>query len=209
LEDREFKESFLGEEWWYMEGIDNYKITYQEAIEKNIYKSPEKHGFDLIKPTVRQFLQQLGTEALRDNLHENVHVNALFSRYKESKPPKGNSYDYYHTNCCDCGKSFSGHKRQFICNDCHDTHNWYPNWIISDTRFPNELQAIKDRGGITIRINRTFTKEFDTPISKNCMTHESEIALLDSSFDYEIDNSGTIEDLIGKVREILIKEGII
>jgi len=33
------------------------------------------------------------------------------------------------------------------------------NWIITDVRFPNEAKAVKDRGGILIRINR------DTPFS--------------------------------------------
>ena len=30
----------------------------------------------------------------------------------------------------------------------------YPNWIITDVRFPNEADAIKGRGGIIIRVNR-------------------------------------------------------
>jgi hypothetical protein len=39
--------------------------------------------------------------------------------------------------------------------------------------------------------------------------HPSETALDDAKFDYEIINDGTIEDLIEKVKEILIKEQII
>jgi len=30
----------------------------------------------------------------------------------------------------------------------------YPRWVISDCRFENEVKAIKDRGGIVIRVNR-------------------------------------------------------
>jgi len=33
----------------------------------------------------------------------------------------------------------------------------FPNWIISDTRFPNEANAIKERGGKILRINRPFS----------------------------------------------------
>ena len=31
----------------------------------------------------------------------------------------------------------------------------HPNWIITDMRFPNEMKAVKKRGGITIRVNRS------------------------------------------------------
>ena len=30
----------------------------------------------------------------------------------------------------------------------------YPSWLVTDVRFPNEAQAIKDRGGIIVRVNR-------------------------------------------------------
>ena len=105
-----------------------------------------------------------------------------------------------------------------------------PSWIITDTRFPNELEAIKSRGGITIRVNRypnkiyvsrgaNNTKEIDFD-STNPMhmshylgdirnKHESETALDKEEFDYVIDNNGTLEELKEKVKEILIKEGIL
>ena len=34
----------------------------------------------------------------------------------------------------------------------------FPNWVITDVRFPNEVQAIKDRDGIVIRIKREIKK---------------------------------------------------
>jgi hypothetical protein len=39
--------------------------------------------------------------------------------------------------------------------------------------------------------------------------HPSETALDDTKFDYEIINDGSIEDLIEKVKEILIEQKII
>ena len=39
--------------------------------------------------------------------------------------------------------------------------------------------------------------------------HESETALDKEEFDYVIDNNGTLEELKEKVKEILIKEGIL
>lgn len=76
-------------------------------------------------------------------------------------------------------------------------------WIISDVRFPNEVEAIKDRNGIIIRINR------NNSLFKS-VVHESETALDNyDNFDYIINNDGTIEELTFKVREILVKENII
>ena len=79
-------------------------------------------------------------------------------------------------------------------------HSEYPNWVITDMRFPNELEAIKNRDGISIRVNRG---------PQNSKGHESETALDSSIFDYTIDNNSTIEDLIAQVKTILEKENII
>lgn len=69
-----------------------------------------------------------------------------------------------------------------------------PNLIITDVRMPNEAQAIKDRGGILIRVDR------ETGYKDN---HISETALDDyQDWDYIIDNNGTLEELINKVKEL-------
>ena len=76
-------------------------------------------------------------------------------------------------------------------------------WIISDVRFPNEVEAIKDRNGIVIRINR------NNSLFKS-VVHESETALDDyDNFDYVINNDGSIGELVEKIKEILIEEKII
>ena len=116
--------------------------------------------------TYREFLQKLGTEAMREGLHTNVWVNALFADYK---PPKMSQYNP-------------------------------SNWIITDMRFPNELEAVEERKGITIRVVRPGT---------TTGTHPSEIALDGHTMHYEIINDGTIEDLVEKVRQILIEQGIL
>ena len=77
----------------------------------------------------------------------------------------------------------------------------YPSWCITDVRFPNEVKAIKEKDGITIRINR------ETDYVSN---HSSEIALdAYEDFDYTIDNNNCIDCLIEKVKEILKHEKII
>ena len=42
--------------------------------------------------------------------------------------------------------------------DPDDSNINYPNWLITDVRFPNEVDAIKERQGIIIRINREYLK---------------------------------------------------
>lgn len=166
LEDREFKEKELEEEWWYVK-LDNKLISIQEYIDYikgTTYSFNEK---DIIKLTPRKLLQLLGTECGRQIIHPNIWINALFADYNASSK-----------------------------------------WIISDTRFPNEIESIKKHNGLTIRINRDSVlrtgKVFDTD------NHESETALDDyQGFDYVIDNNGTIEELKEVVKDILIKEHLI
>ena len=93
--------------------------------------------------------------------------------------------------------------------------------IITDTRFENELEAVKKRGGITIRVNRTYSTQKIYIQGEECngisredfekvrLQHPSETALDNAEFDYVIDNNGTISDLIDKVRNILIENKLI
>ena len=80
-------------------------------------------------------------------------------------------------------------------------------WIFTDVRFPNELEAIKKRKGVTIRINRGLVERTGKMIQEP--EHISETALDDAKFDYVIENNGTIEELIEQVKKILIKEEIL
>lgn len=139
------------------------------------------HGID----TYRQMLQVIGTDAMRQFVDENVWVNALFVDYKrnnlgEAKLKRKGMDDAIKA------ADFAG--------------EYHPNWIITDLRFPNELKAVEDRNGITIRLQ----KNTDTNIG-----HESETALDTAKFSYVINNDGTIEELVEKVKEILILEKII
>ena len=154
-------------------GIDVEKFEDQEFKKKEM---GEQWGM-----TYRTFLQKLGTEAMRDGLHTNVWVNALFADYK---------------------MSYTQHPDiEYV------DHKAYPNWIITDLRFPNEYKAVKEKRGITIRVVRpvhALSQENNAGI-----LHSSETALDEATFDYEIINDGEIVDLIEKVKTILIKEKII
>jgi len=63
----------------------------------------------------------------------------------------------------------------------------YPNWIVTDVRFPNEVEAIKKAGGTVIRIDRINNPH---PTSN----HISETALDHLPFPTII-NHGTIDNL--------------
>lgn len=137
--------------------------------------------------SVREFLQRLGTEAMRDGLHKNVWVNALMSDYKIQKKE-------------------GGFQRVVKSNGIPVDFEYeveYPNWIISDTRFPNEAQAIKDAGGIIVRVNRPERRITPGAGPQRIARHASEISLDDWDFDVVIENDGTVGDLIPKVKWIM------
>lgn len=53
-----------------------------DSFENQKFKTMELAGWDM---TVRELLQKLGTEAIRDGLHEDAWVNALFANYHQGE----------------------------------------------------------------------------------------------------------------------------
>ena len=179
LEDREFKDIVLGEEWWYFKCLHPFELGSLVPYEGNISKINSLH-WELIKLTPRLILQLLGTEAGRNIIHPNIWINALMSEYKD----------------------------KYARSTWWGRHPKYPDWIITDMRFPNELKAVEDKGGITIRVERVKPREVflmnaHETINTFTKEHESETALDNAEFDYVIENDGTLLELINKVREIL------
>jgi hypothetical protein len=218
FEQQDFKETFLSSEWDRV--IIEDKLMSVKEFERECFKENWRYDAKYIQKTsVRQLLQELGTNAIRDVIHPNAWVNALFADYKPFD--KGRAMDdtdffngYRHTACKHCEKEYYGYKRQYLCRDCikDEKVQFYPNWIITDTRFPNELEAVKKRGGITIKVVRPHgytnphTGEYvEVPLD----FHASETALDDAEFDYTIINDSTIDDLVHTVSLILRKEKII
>lgn len=178
FEDQEFKKTELAEDWNY------YPIIGYGHRNVPVYGEPEQPML------VREFLQKLGTEAMRDGLHTNVWVNALFADYKAKWVPTGDS----------------------VAEEDVSLEKEYPNWIITDMRFPNEMDAVVERKGITIRVVRSFNHKMGSKeIGTLDLTpqHPSETAIDDAEFDYEIINDGYIADLIDKVIDILTLEKLI
>lgn len=86
------------------------------------------------------------------------------------------------------------------------------NYVIADVRFPNEIEAIKNDGGIIIRVKRgDEPKWFNTALNVNNKhnlygmaeqypdIHYSEWAWIGSPIDYTIANDYTMDELIKKV----------
>ena len=200
LEDRDFKEISLGEEWtrysvangfWsHSDNNPSHKRMDSKQCSKAEYENEVKVNWQTAYKTVytpRLLLQHIGTELFRNQIIDGIWVNALMSEYTL--------------------------KRELV-GTTPENIQWgevYPNWIITDTRFPNELQAVKDKGGINIRVNRPKERELilrnATSIIDTRKTlepeHKSETVLDNAEFDYVILNNGTIEDLVNECRNII------
>lgn len=95
------------------------------------------------------------------------------------------------------------------------------NVVITDCRFKNEVDAIKNAGGVSIRVERgnepewynfarqyndtndTITKELLKNELELMNVHASEYSSVGLDYDYVIDNNGTLEDLYRKVRLVI------
>lgn len=102
--------------------------------------------------TVGQVQQKLGTDAIRNGLHDQAWILACFAGINPNT-----------------------------------------NTQITDMRFPNEMEAIKNRDGITIRIEGDPMKQQGDGTRDD--SHISEVSLDNVDFDIKIYNNGTLEQL--------------
>lgn len=115
--------------------------------------------------THREFLQRLGTDGFRNNVHPDIWVKSLFSEYIM--------------------------KTKAWNDDCCASYNEFPNWIVTDIRFPNEAEAIRERGYPLIKIVRDVSHDH----------HISETALDGyRRWDFVIDNNGSIDHFVSQVK---------
>jgi len=95
------------------------------------------------------------------------------------------------------------------------------NIVISDVRFPNEINAIHNAGGVVVRIKRGQDPEWyedaanvnagptnmSWAISKNKMSnlkiHASETSWIGCKIDYVIENNSSIDDLFNNIETIV------
>lgn len=153
-----------------------------------------------VEMTVRELFIRIGNNS-RNNIHPNIWVNSLFNRYKQIGSP--------------------------LVVMAKGLPVMYPDWLITDLRYPNELERIKSVGGYTIRIERplnlrfpelyneyvnhrnsnqwgflTWISKMNLPLYYNII-NESEVSLDNTVFDYTIHNQGTIQDLLAAVNDVV------
>lgn len=175
LENEEFKNTPLGEEW------TRYK-TPAGFISLKVYEDlaqAQKSWCTKEILTPRIILQKIGTEGLRDLIHPDVHVNALFADFKATPA--------YTISTSKDGQMYS---------ELEKFPAKFPKWIIPDTRFPNEAARIKKEGGIIIRVENPRIIPTDD-------LHPSETSLDTYDFNYTIINDDSVEKLIPKVKDMM------
>jgi hypothetical protein len=90
------------------------------------------------------------------------------------------------------------------------------NIVISDVRFPNEIKAIHDAGGIVVRVKRGADPEwyeYAKMANAGDMTaqieldrfkiHASETAWVGQPIDVIVDNNGSIDDLFNQIKNLV------
>lgn len=97
------------------------------------------------------------------------------------------------------------------------------NIVISDVRFPNEIRAIHNAGGIVVRVKRGDDPEwFDAAVSANkgpignatwslsksklesLKIHASETSWVGGDIDHIVSNDGTIDHLFDQIKNLVI-----
>lgn len=176
LEKEEVKSSLLPDEWQvysiysWEKPMPNF-IPFPTEVAAKVYcdihnNSQHRYTYKKSSRTVRWLMIHIGTTLFRNQLHENVHINMTFAKYKLEA----------------VGEDIQ--PAPFVQE---------PYWLITDCRFIDEAEAIKARNGIIIRLNRDGGPQLDS---------ESETELDDYTFDYVVDNNGTLEELYFKLQEI-------
>lgn len=136
--------------------------------------------------TPRWVLQHWGTEVCRQGFHDDIWIAALENRLRQRT---GNT-------------------------------------VISDVRFPNEIKTIKNLGGIVVWVQRGPMPEwYNCALRENTTQedaqwilydhaqlmeqqyptiHKSEWAWIGSSFDYQIDNNGSVDWLYQQLNNLAL-----
>jgi len=119
-----------------------------------------------------------------------------------------------------CRKNF--HDDIWIASLENKLRNSKDDVVISDCRFPNEIKAIKQAGGIVVRVVRGPEPEwYDAAVSVNrgpngnstwalsgrrleqLGVHASETSWVGTKFNSVLDNNGTLDDLYQQVKRLV------
>lgn len=73
-----------------------------------------------------------------------------------------------------------------------------PPTVISDVRYPNEAHAIRELGGVIVRVNRV-----GSGLAGDAGRHISEAGVPESMVDFDLDNNGSVGELGAEIKKIL------
>lgn len=155
-----------------VQGVDfkNYSCyeyyTIQELVDDLGWEEAKKF------PEVRSLLQRMGTECGRKLFGEHFWVNQTFEKMEKDGVIVFSNQPYGYESCIH-----------------------YENVVITDCRFDNEAQAIKDRGGVFIKVTREGVKPPNN--------HASEQGISEHLIDGYIRNNGTLEELELGIAEMI------
>jgi hypothetical protein len=118
-----------------------------------------------------------------------------------------------------CRRAF--HDDIWIASLENKLRNSRDNIVISDCRFPNEIESLKQAGGSIVWVQRgTLPDWYEDAVSANQgnnvglnamkmrKIHASEWAWLGSDFDVVIDNNGSIDDLYRQSASLVVSDKI-
>lgn len=204
-----------------LEKQGKYRVTYEEAVDKSIRKQ-------IMTP--RLLMQLIGTECGREIIHPDIWVNSLFADYKIYYVDPISKKHFYDINDMKSESDIELWEPDWIISDVR-----FPNEVkvikekkgllIRINRFcfdslEDYLVCYPDKEvskkatkivQFTNSNEELYNKLKEIPESKGFFenSHDSEIALDDyQEWDYIIDNTGSLEELIDKVKDILIKENL-
>ena len=151
--------------------IDFCNYLKQDGSEIQITVQPPLNEHKLASTyyiTGREFLQYYGTEAHRDVFDYNFWVDAVL--------PTSNLDDFLdHPDWHENFKTGDSDYQQYVADIC----------VVTDVRFPNEAERVKELGGVVWKIDREVPGAGD---------HPSEQTLDPDLIDLIIDNNGDLED---------------
>lgn len=114
-----------------------------------------------------------------------------------------------------CRRSF--HNDIWIASLENKLRNCTENVVISDCRFPNEINSIRNSGGKIVWVKRgELPSWYETALEANkgsnlainelkiAKIHASETSWIGTEFDAVIENNGTLEELHQKVSQLII-----
>lgn len=187
LENEEFKNKELGPEWQYYEVFTSLEYLNQDGD----VKIEEEEFMVATKDEAKSRVKEFNSYAKKHNqAHYFAEIELLNLTPRKILQLLGT----------ECGRKII-HPNIWVNATMADykplPNGLEPLWLVSDVRFPNEVKAIKDRGGIIVRMER------GTGLKDN---HESETALDNyKDWDMVIDNNGDFRGLIEPLNNLIDK----